>query len=100
MRANCPDRWHSTVKTPQGTYGTLTFAPDTTQGAAAGAGTWTYTLNRDDPDTKAIAAGAVETDTFTLVYTEGSNSYETDITISVEGANNPVAFTETAYTLM
>ena len=84
--------------TLEGTYGTLTFAPDTTQGAAAGAGTWTYTLNRDDPDTKAIAAGDVETDTFTLVYTEGSNSYETDITISVEGANNPVAFTETAYT--
>ena len=84
--------------TLEGMYGTLTFAPDTTQGAAAGAGTWTYTLNRDDPDTKAIAAGAVETDTFTLVYTEGSNVYETDITISVEGANNPVAFTETAYT--
>ena len=84
--------------TLEGMYGTLTFAPDTTQGAAAGAGTWTYTLNRDDPDTKAIAAGDVETDTFTLVYTEGSNSYETDITISVEGANNPVAFTETAYT--
>ena len=84
--------------TLEGMYGTLTFAADTTQGAAAGAGTWTYTLNRDDPDTKAIAAGAVETDTFTLVYTEGSNSYETDITISVEGANNPVAFTETAYT--
>ncbi len=84
--------------TLEGMYGTLTFAPDTTQGAAAGAGTWTYTLNRDDPDTKAIAAGVVETYTFTLVYTEGSNSYETDITISVEGANNPVAFTETAYT--
>ena len=84
--------------TLEGTYGTLTFAPDTTQGAAAGAGTWTYTLNRDDPDTKALADGVVETDKFTLVYTEGSNSYETDITISVEGANNPVAFTETAYT--
>ena len=87
-----------TVKTEQGTYGSLTFAADDSSGAADGAGTWTYTLNRDDPDTKAIAAGAVETDTFTLVYTEGSNVYETDITISVEGANNPVAFTETAYT--
>ena len=84
--------------TLEGMYGTLTFAPDTTQGAAAGAGTWTYTLNRDADATKALAAGAVETDTFTLVYTEGSNVYETDITISVEGANNPVAFTETAYT--
>ena len=84
--------------TLEGMYGTLTFAPDTTQGAAAGAGTWTYTLNRDDPDTKAIADGVVETDKFTLVYTEGTNVYETPITISVEGANNPVAFTETAYT--
>ena len=84
--------------TLEGMYGTLTFAPDTTQGAAAGAGTWTYTLDRDDPDTKALADGVVETDKFTLVYTEGSNVYETDIVISVEGANNPVAFTETAYT--
>ena len=86
-----------TVKTEQGTYGTLTFAADDSSGAADGAGTWTYTLDRTSDATKALAAGDVETDSFTLVYTEGSNSYETDIVISVTGGNNAVEFDADSY---
>ena len=86
-----------TVKTEQGTYGTLTFAPDDSVGAADGAGTWTYTLDRTSDATKALADGVVETDTFTLVYTEGSNVYETDIVISVTGGNNAVEFDADSY---
>ena len=86
-----------TVKTEQGTYGSLTFAADDSSGAADGAGTWTYTLDRNSAATKAIADGDVETDRFTLVYTEGSNSYETDIVISVTGGNNAVEFDADSY---
>ena len=86
-----------TVKTEQGTYGSLTFADSEVAGAADGAGTWTYTLDRNSAATKALADGDVETDTFTLVYTEGSNSYETDIVISVTGGNNAVEFDADSY---
>ena len=86
-----------TVKTEQGTYGSLTFAADDSSGAADGAGTWTYTLDRTSDATKALADGVVETDSFTLVYTEGSNSYETDIVISVTGGNNAVEFDADSY---
>ena len=86
-----------TVKTEQGTYGSLTFAADDSSGAADGAGTWTYTLDRTSDATKALADGVVETDKFTLVYTEGSNSYETDIVISVTGGNNAVEFDADSY---
>ena len=86
-----------TVKTEQGTYGTLTFADSEVAGAADGAGTWTYTLDRTSDATKALADGVVETDRFTLVYTEGSNVYETDIVISVTGGNNAVEFDADSY---
>ena len=78
-----------TFQTPAslaGTYGSFTF--DTTSGA------WVYTLNNADPDTNALAAGAVVNDTLTVSSNDGTATQVIDVTIT--GANDAATITGTA----
>ena len=61
-----------------GTYGTFTI------GAA---GTWVYRLDNEDPDTGALAAGQVVTDTFDVLTIDGTRM---QVAIFVTGADEPV----------
>ena len=72
-----------------GTYGTVTIAAN---------GSWTYTLNNNDPDTNALAQGQTVTDVFnyTMSDTNGATS-STTLTITITGTNDaPVAVSDAA----
>ena len=60
-----------------GTYGTFSLNAN---------GTWTYTLNNDDNDTNALAAGQMEEDTFPIAASNGATA---TVTITITGANDP-----------
>ncbi len=59
-----------------GTYGTFSIKTN---------GEWTYTLDNEDDDTNALAAGATVTDTFSIASADGT---EGTVTITVTGAND------------
>ncbi len=59
-----------------GTYGTFSIKAN---------GEWTYTLDNEDDDTNALAAGATVTDTFPIASADGT---EGTVTITVTGAND------------
>ncbi|MCV9921826.1 retention module-containing protein [Pseudomonas sp. BT-42-2] len=65
-----------------GTYGTLVLAAD---------GSYTYTLNTNDPDFKGLKGGAsgVETFTYTIKDADGDTSSAT-LTLNVSNFNDPV----------
>lgn len=68
----------------KGVYGTLTLGAD---------GSWTYTLDNDDPDTNALPQGAQVSDFFSYTQTDhhGGTS-TTTLTIDITGTNDePVA---------
>ncbi|MCZ8133621.1 MAG: cadherin-like domain-containing protein, partial [Rhodobacteraceae bacterium] len=65
-----------------GTYGSLTMS-------SAFPNNWIYTLNADDPETRALAAGQTGTETFTIQVTDGQGvSRDQTVTITVTGAND------------
>src|SRR4029078_2837450 len=67
-----------------GTYGSVQIASN---------GTWTYTLDNNDPDTNALAQGATDADVlpYTMRDTDGA-TLTTTLTISLTGTNDkPVA---------
>ncbi|MDH0300398.1 MULTISPECIES: retention module-containing protein [unclassified Pseudomonas] len=63
-----------------GTYGTLVLAVD---------GSYTYTLNTDDPDFKNLHGSGVETFTYTLKDADGDSSTAT-LTLNVTNLDDPV----------
>ncbi|MFH1341973.1 MAG: VCBS domain-containing protein, partial [Pseudomonadota bacterium] len=67
-----------------GFYGSVTIGAD---------GSYTYTLNNADPDTQALAHGAVATDVFSYTVTDEFGATSTaDLTITITGTNDaPVA---------
>jgi VCBS repeat-containing protein len=70
-----------------GIYGSLTLATN---------GAWTYSLNNADPDTNALAAGAVVTDKFTYGMQSGSLSDlfdRAELVITITGANDAPVIT-------
>ena len=68
-----------TAQTSDGTYGSFSIDTD---------GTWTYTLNNDDPDTDALIRGETGTETFTIMASDGTTA---TVTITVTGASMSVA---------
>ncbi|MBR1193451.1 S-layer family protein, partial [Bradyrhizobium sp. AUGA SZCCT0160] len=71
-----------------GTYGSVTINSN---------GSYTYTLNNSDPDTQALAQGAVVTEVFTYTVTDqfGATS-STTLTITITGTDDlPVAVADT-----
>ena len=60
-------------------------------------GAWTYILDNNAPATNALAAGAEETDTFTVASSLRPTSDTQEVTITVTGANDPPAFDPTSY---
>ena len=73
-----------------GTYGSFGLEAD---------GAWTYTLDNDDPDTNALAAGEEMTDVFTAV-SDSDPDVQSDVTITITGANDaPVANAGAAQTV-
>ena len=74
-----------------GTYGSFGLEAD---------GAWTYTLDNDDPDTNALAAGEEMTDVFTAV-SDSDPDVQSDVTITITGANDaPVADAGVAQTMI
>ena len=74
-----------------GTYGTFVL---TTAGATS---TWIYTLDNDDPDTNALAAGAMEMEAFRV---QSSDNTPVRVVITINGANDaPVADAGVAQTV-
>jgi VCBS repeat-containing protein len=69
-----------------GTYGNFTFDNST--------GAWTYTLNNNDPDTQALAQGAIVHDTLFVRSADNTDSRTIDITIN--GANDDPTGSATA----
>ncbi|MGE0286722.1 MAG: beta strand repeat-containing protein [Bradyrhizobium sp.] len=77
-----------------GMYGTLTITAD---------GSWTYTLDNDDPDTNALQQGAQVSDVFSYTQSDGHGGTSTaTLTINITGTNDkpvanaaPVAATDT-----
>lgn len=61
-----------------GTFGTFTFDADT--------GVWGYTLNNADPDTQALVAGQVVSESLEVLTLDGTDA-ET-ISVSITGAND------------
>ena len=102
----------NTLLTTGGTYGTFQFAE--TYDVSLGfppvrtftGYTWTYQLDQEDADTRALKDGEVVQETFTLVYripaildAQGNElvaakTYETDVVVSVTGVDVPFSFTE------
>ena len=67
------------VPTPAGQYGSL---------AITTAGVWTYTLDNADPDTEALRAGEVVTETIAVRAGTGATSTTGNVNIAVTGAND------------
>jgi VCBS repeat-containing protein len=66
-----------------GTYGTITFNTD---------GTYTYTLDNSDPETEALPAGLIASETFSYqVLDTGGAVAIGNLTVNVTGANDPPA---------
>ena len=61
------------------TYGSLTVADD---------GTWTYTVDNANDAVQALSAGGSLTDTATITVSDGEDSVEATVTITVSGAND------------
>lgn len=70
-----------TVKT-QGTYGTLSF----TSGS-----TWQYALDNSDTDVNDLNDGESDTDTITVSVTDGTDTVDATITITINGATDAPA---------
>ena len=84
-----PDTGQAVFQTPadlSGTYGTCTFDAST--------GAWTYTIDNNDPDTDALVAGEVVTDSLTVTSADGTAN-ET-ISITITGANDAAVISGTA----
>ena len=64
-----------TIAVPQGTYGSITLD---------NSANWSYTLDKDDPDTVALTGNQVVTDTFTIVVSDGIDEIIDNIEISVD----------------
>ncbi len=78
-----------TFQTPaslSGTYGSFAFS--------AATGEWAYTLDNADPDTNALAEGAIVSDTLTVVSSDGTAS--TVISIAITGSNDAASIAGTA----
>ncbi len=74
------DASHDTASTITGQYGTFTLNKD---------GSYTYTLDNENPDTNALNQAHVVTETFTVRVSDGSGgSVEQDVTVSVSGTND------------
>ena len=65
--------------TGDATYGSLTVAAD---------GTWTYTVDNANDAVQALSAGGSLTDTATITVSDGEDSVEATVTITVSGAND------------
>jgi VCBS repeat-containing protein len=82
-----PDTGESSVQ-PQsnvaGSYGTFSILAD---------GTWTYTLDNDDPAVQALAEGQTVTDSFTVTSFDGTATETIEITIT--GTNDVPVITGT-----
>ena len=74
----------ATVTPADGTYGTLTFDSDS--------GTWTYTLDNDDPTVQQLLERQLLIDTAELELTVGGDSVTQSIFIIINGANEDVRF--------
>ena len=74
----------ATVTPADGTYGTLTFDSDS--------GTWTYTLDNDDPTVQQLLERQLLIDTAELELTVGGDSVTQSISIIINGANEDVRF--------
>src|SRR5262249_45911721 len=64
-----------------GTFGSLSVDADS--------GQWIYTLDSNDPDTEALGPGDVAFDTFTITASDGQSIDTAEITITVNGADEP-----------
>jgi len=69
----------STAGSFSGRYGTLVLNED---------GSYRYTLDRDDPEVQALAAGERLTDRFSYTATDGTDSAPALLTISIFGSND------------
>ncbi len=73
----------ATPVTLQGTYGSFTFNTSS--------GEWTYELNNSAANVQALNAGQIVFDKVTIKSADGSAS--TDITVTINGQNEPVSIT-------
>jgi VCBS repeat-containing protein len=74
--------------TTQGAYGTLTLNSD---------GSYTYTLDNNDPDTQALTQGQAVSDIFTYEVSDASGATSTaTLTIAVTGANDSPVLADVA----
>ena len=61
-------------------YGTIVMNPD---------GTYTYTIDNDDPDTNSLALGETREETFTVYVDDGNGGVTTqEITVTITGTND------------
>ena len=61
-------------------YGTIVMSPD---------GTYTYTIDNDDPDTNSLALGETREQTFTVYVDDGRGGVATqEITVTITGTND------------
>ena len=83
----------------EATGGTLAAAGSSIAGVYGslvinGNGTYTYTLNNADPDTNALAQGAIVADVFTYQVEDSRGLKDlAELSIAITGANDPLLFT-------
>ena len=65
--------------TGDATYGSLTVADD---------GTWTYTVDNANDAVQGLAEGAELSDTATITVSDGEDSVEATVTITITGVND------------
>ncbi|MCT4534613.1 VCBS domain-containing protein [Halodesulfovibrio sp.] len=69
-------------------YGTFVLNAD---------GTWTYTLNNQNPDVVALDDNEVRTDTITYIVSDGQTQSEATLTVTIRGTNDaPIVQAEAA----